>query len=398
MSATATLEEDGTPVTTARVWPLVLATMTSQALLVVLVPAITAVSEDFTTPVAAVGQARTVTAAVAITASLAITTRISAIGVPRLLVIGSVLTLTACTAVASAPGLTVFLAAHVLVGVAFACHLTAGFAGVTAFARNERARAIGRVAGANALAWIVVNPLAGGLTQWLSWRVAYGVPCGFAVAALIAARAAGPVRETRQGLPLRALVGGSARQWITAELLAYTCWTGLLTFVGAFFVEQLAVGEATAGWLLAAGAAAYVVASTRSAGLVARIPRRLLVAGSALGMAALLPALLSLERLGTATAVSVFCLIGLAAGVRTPASSGLGLDQLPGHAGAMMAIRTAVTQLGYLLGAVVGGTVIAAGGYGALGGVLSAGMAGSALLVLRVRDPAPEPRRRTFSG
>ena len=86
--------------------------------------------------------------------------------------------------------------------------------------------------------------------------------------------------------------------------------------------------------------------------------------------------------------VAAFCTLGLAAGVRTPASSALGLIQLPDHPGAMMAARTAANQLGYLLGAVVGGTVIAVAGYGAFGVVLAAVMSVSALLILRVDDPA----------
>ena len=110
------------------------------------------------------------------------------------------------------------------------------------------------------------------------------------------------------------------------------------------------------------------------------------MAGSALLMAVLLPVQLSVTG-SMAVAVGVFCLIGFAAGIRTPASSGLGLEQLPDHPGAMMAVRTAVTQLGYLLGATVGGALIAGAGYATLGFVLAAGMAASALLVLRVNDP-----------
>jgi predicted MFS family arabinose efflux permease len=53
----------------------------------------------------------------------------------------------------------------------------------------------------------------------------------------------------------------------------------------------------------------------------------------------------------------------------------------------MMAARTAATQFGYLLGAVVGGAVIAGPGYATLGVVLAVGMAASALLILRVDDP-----------
>jgi predicted MFS family arabinose efflux permease len=68
----------------------------------------------------------------------------------------------------------------------------------------------------------------------------------------------------------------------------------------------------------------------------------------------------------------------------------------------MMAARTAAPQVGYLLGALAGGAVIPAAGFGALGVVLAAGMAASALLVLRVdgagrrsrtSPPAPADRR-----
>jgi predicted MFS family arabinose efflux permease len=246
---------------------------------------------------------------------------------------------------------------------------------------------VGYVAGANALAWITVNPLAGVLTDWFSWRAAEAVPAAIALAALVASRAAAPVPGGGTAPRMRSLIATvSARRWIGAELIAYGAWTALLTFLGAFFIERLGVREGLVGWFLASGAAAYFAASTRSGALVGRVPRRRLVSGSALVMAALLPLQLGMTD-SVPLAVCLFCLIGLVAGVRTPASSGLGLDQLPDHPGAMMAARTAATQLGYLLGAAVGGILIAAAGYGLLGLVLAAGMALSGVLVLRVQDP-----------
>jgi predicted MFS family arabinose efflux permease len=211
------------------------------------------------------------------------------------------------------------------------------------------------------------------------------------VAALVAAPAAAPAPSAPAAGQLRTLLAErSARRWIGAELIAYGAWTSLLTFVGAFFIERLAVREAAVGWLLASGAAAYFAASTRSGALADLVPRRRLIAGSALLMAVLLIAQLRVTE-SAALAVGIFCLIGLAAGVRTPVSSGLGLEQLPHHPGAMMAARTAATQLGYLLGAVMGGAVIAGAGYATLGVVLAVGMAASALLVLRVDDPLEAP-------
>jgi predicted MFS family arabinose efflux permease len=368
--------------------PLVLATMASQALLVVLSPTIVAIGDDLGASVSAVGQARSVTAVVAIAASVFITGRIDNIGVRRLLTFGAGLALVACATVAASQSLWMFLGAHVLVGFAFACLLSGGFAGVAAFAADERAWAIGYVAGANALAWIVVNPVVGGLTQWVSWRVAEAVPAAIAFAALLTVRGVAQMPARGAAPPLRGvLADGSARRWIGSETIAFGAWTGLLTFVGAFFIDTFDIGEGEAGWLLAAGAATYFAAATRSGRLVARFPRRRLVAVSGLAMAALLPVLL-VNSTSLAFAAVMFCVVGMTAGVRTPASSSLGLVQLPDHPGTMMAARTGATQLGYLVGAALGGVVIAAAGYRALGLVLSAGMALSALLVLRVRDVA----------
>jgi hypothetical protein len=47
----------------------------------------------------------------------------------------------------------------------------------------------------------------------------------------------------------------SARRWIAVELVAFAAWTALLTFIGPFFIDRIGVRTATAGWLLAGGAA-----------------------------------------------------------------------------------------------------------------------------------------------
>lgn len=253
--------------------PLVWATMASQALLVVLAPTIVPIGDDLGASVGAVGQARSITAAVAVVAALALNVGVERIGVPRLLAVGGGLGIGACVMVAVAPTLAVFLAAHVLVGLAFACLLSAGFAGVAAFPEEHRPWAMGRVAGANALAWIVVTPAAGALTEALSWRVAEAAPTAVALAALLTARTATGTPVGREPLrPGALLADTSARRWIGAELVAYGGWAALLTFVGAYFLERFGVGDATAGGLLAAGAAAYFLASTHSDALRTRVP------------------------------------------------------------------------------------------------------------------------------
>jgi predicted MFS family arabinose efflux permease len=367
-----------------------LATMASQALLVVLSPTIVATADDLGASVGAVGQARSIAAGAAIAASIAIAGRIDAVGVSRLLGVGAALAVIACGVLALSPTILAFLLAHVLVGIAFACLLSAGFAGVAAFPPERRSWAIGYVVGGNALAWIVVSPLAGAMTESLSWRAAEAIPAVVGMAALMTARAAPLAPGAPAGGHLRALLGErSARRWIGAELIAYAAWAALLTFVGAFFIQRLGVREAAAGWLLAGGAAAHFFASSRSGALATLVPRRALVAGSSLLLAALLA--MELGARAPVLAVAAFWLMCLAAGARTPASSGLGLAQAPDRPGAMMAARSGTTQLGYLLGAAIGGVVIAGPGYGTLGIVLAVGMTASALLILRVDDPLETP-------
>jgi predicted MFS family arabinose efflux permease len=396
MESHATTEASETARTEPKLAPLVLATMASQALLVTLSPTTVAVGRDLGASVGVVGQARSVAAGVAVVASLAILRRIDALGVPRLLGFGAALAIVACAGVSLAPTLALFLAAHVLVGLAFALLLSAGFAGVATFPPARRPWAVGYVAGANAAAWIVVLPVVGSVTEWQSWRAAEVVPAAIALAALLSAPGAAFAPNQPAAPELSTLVHArSARRWLGAEVIAYGAWTALLTFVGAFFIERLGVPEAAAGWLLAMGATAHLTASTHSRILVNLASRRRLAAGSAVIMAILLFVLL---RLATSAplAVAIFCLVGFAAGVRSPTSSALGLEQLPRHPGAMMAARTPATQLGYLLGAVVGGAVISHGGYGTLGIVLAIGMAASAVLILRVdeRPQASPPTRR----
>jgi predicted MFS family arabinose efflux permease len=179
------------------------------------------------------------------------------------------------------------------------------------------------------LGWIVATPIAGMLAQSLSWRAAQVVPAGIALAALAANRGARPAPKQSTAPQLAALMRvQSARRWLGAEVIAYGAWTALLTFVGAFFIERLGASQVAAGWMLAAGAGAHFAASSRSGTLVARVPRRRLLAGSAAIMAILFFVLLGLTASAPA-GVATFCLVGFAAGVRSPASTGSGSSRCP---------------------------------------------------------------------
>jgi predicted MFS family arabinose efflux permease len=380
--------------------PLVLATIATQATLFTLVPLVVAIGDDLDASVSAVGQARSILSVTAVLASLAVGPAIDRIGVRPLVLGGAALGVLGAAAAAAAPSLLVFFAAQVPLGAAVACLLTAGFAGVAAyFQDHDGPWAMGYVVGAQSIAWIVGNPLIGLLEDALSWRGGYVVPavaCGAAALAALGAPRGLPRREgARPGSRgLRAvLADSSARNWTVAELVAYAAWSSELTYAGAFYIQTYDLEETTVGLLLAIGPFAFIAATLRTARLAERVPRPSLVAWSALLMGATLCLFLNVTP-SPAFSVGVIVFVAVFAGLRSTGASSLGLDQLPAQPGSMMAARTAAAQLGYMIGALLGGAVLAIADFGALGVVLFAGMGLSALLFLRVTDPSPGVRHR----
>jgi predicted MFS family arabinose efflux permease len=399
----------------------VLATVATQSAIVVLAPLVVEIGRSFDASVSAVGAARSVLAGAAVAVSLAIGPLIDRVGVRPLIVWGAVLAVAGAGVTAAAPTLGLFYGAHAVSGAGVACLLSAGFAGVAAFfPREDAAWALGYVVGAQSIAWIAGNPVIGVLAEAGSWRLAYLVPAAIAGLALAAGltvpaggaagragavgaagpgaphaagagpgapHAAGPGAPRGAGAPLTAVFRNpSARRWTIAELVAYSAWTAELTYSGAFYIQSYGVGEATVGVLLAVGSVVFLATSVNTERLARRFPRRPLIAAAALAMGLLLVPLLSLTP-SIAFTLGLFCLTALFASIRSTGSSALGLAQFPDRPGAMMGARTAGAQLGYMIGAAAGGLVLALADFAALGLVLFAGMAASALLVLRVSDP-----------
>jgi predicted MFS family arabinose efflux permease len=372
---------------------LVLATIATQASIVVLAPLIVAIGRDLDASLSAVGLSRSIMAAMAVVVSLSIGSLIDRVGVAPLIRAGALLAVVGAGLSALAPSLAFFFAAQVVTGAGVGCLLSAGFAGVGAyFDEAHAAWAVGWVVGAQAIAWIVGNPVIGLLAEEGSWRLGYLVPASVAALAFLAGLMAPRGRtagDARGGLGA-VFSDRSARRWALAELVAFSAWTAEITYAGAFYIESYGLDVSEVGLLLAAGSIVFLVSSTNAARLSERLPRRRLIVITALAMGILLVPLLNLTPSVWFT-LAVFCAMAFFASLRTTAASTLGLDQLPGQPGAMMGARTASAQLGYMIGAGAGGAVLALADFGALGIVLFGGMALSALLIARVSDPQPVP-------
>jgi predicted MFS family arabinose efflux permease len=384
--------------------PLVLATIATQATLFTLVPLVVAIGEDLDASVSAVGQARSLLSVTAVVVSLAVGPLIDRRGVRPLVLWGGALGIAGAAAAAAAPSLPAFFAAQLPLGAAVACLLSAGFAGVASYFDDADAPwAMGYVVGAQSIAWIAGNPVIGVLEDALSWRAGYVVPAVACLAATLAALGAprGAPRAGRRAISSRGirdvLANLSARSWTVAELVAYAAWAAELTYAGAFYIQTYGLDESTVGFLLAIAPLAFLAATLGTARVTERIPRRSLIAWSALAMGATLCLFLNVTPT-PAFSVAVIVVVATFAGLRSTGASSLGLDQLPAQPGSMMAARTASAQLGYMIGSVAGGAVLALADFGALGFVIFAGMGFSALLFLRVSDPAPygRPRREAL--
>ena len=95
-----------------------------------------------------------------------------------------------------------------------------------------------------------------------------------------------------------------------------------------------------------------------------------------------------------ALTLAVFTVMAFVNGRRSMVASAFGMDTAPQDAVAVMSMRAAANQFGYLLGAAAGGLALAAGGFPALGAVLAA-MFGVAVLVHRPVSWRRDGRART---
>ena len=77
-------------------------------------------------------------------------------------------------------------------------------------------------------------------------------------------------------------------------------------------------------------------------------------------------------RPGAAVTLAVLAAMAFVNGRRSMVASALGMDTAPEDRVAVMSMRAAANQFGYLLGAAAGGLALAVGGFAALGVTLSA--------------------------
>ena len=218
-------------------------------------------------------------------------------------------------------------------------------------------------------------PLIGAISQF-GWRYAWvAVPLAASLVALPAV-ALGPGRVARVARAAGAAPAQTTpvwrrppvARWAIGELMAQSGWGATLVYAGALFIQSYGLSTGKAGLLLGAAALGYFPGTLLARRHAERHARTLLIV---LGLAAAAgTALLGLVRPSPAASLAFFAVCMAAIGGRTIAGSAFGLDAAPDQRVAVMSLRAAAVQFGYLLGAASGGAALAAGGYDLLGATL----------------------------
>ncbi len=367
-----------------------------QSAVLVLSPILTEVAASFSVSTAVAGQLRTLSGVCAGLAALALGRVAQRFSLRGLLLLGTGMLALGSVLSATAPVFAVLVLAQLPIGLSLALLISTATAAAADWAApGRRTTVLSWALIGQPASWIVGMPLIG-LAAEVSWRLSFVVvPL---VAALVAGGIlllceAGPPDLRPAARPLALLRDPEVGAWAAGELFAYAAWGGTLVYAGALLIDSYGISTAATGLLLGAAAVCYLPGNFAARRLLAGNGR-----GGLIGLAvAAAGVAVAFGMARPSVAVSVGLLGGLAVlnGARTLFGSAFGLDVGADRKLAVMGIRAAATQFGYLVGAAAGGGALAAGGYRLLGPVLGVLFLGAAaphvLRLATAGEAASEP-------
>jgi MFS transporter, DHA1 family, inner membrane transport protein len=364
---------------------------TSQAALLVLSPVLPDVAREFGVSTAAAGQLRAISGATGgLTAILLAVARRR----PRLrdlLSAGAALVATGSALSAAAPSFAVLAAAQGVLGIGIGLLVAVGIAAAGAWpAPAERAHVLAWAIAGMPAAWIAGMPVVGAVAT-IDWRAAWlAVPTVVALATLVLVRLRPPdAGSTRIGDSVGAWRRPEVARFTAGELLANAAWAAVLTYAGTLLLSSYAMSPATVALGLGAMAVAMLPGTFSARRAAARATPALLAALTAFQGGAVI--VLGAIRPAAALTLAVLALMAFVNGWRAMVASALGMDAAPEDKVAVMSMRAAANQFGYLLGAAVGGVALAVAGFAGLGAALAGMFLAGALIHAPALVVPPDP-------
>jgi predicted MFS family arabinose efflux permease len=362
---------------------------TSQSALLVLSPILVDVAREFGVSTAAAGQLRAISGAIGGVTALVLATAARRPGLRTLLSAGAGLVALGSVLSAAAPTFAVLAVAQAVLGTGVGLLVAVGIAAAWEWPPlHRRPHVLAWTIAGMPVAWIAGMPVVG-LVAGHGWRFAWlAVPAlmGVLTLALLRMRPADtPSRRT--GAAMAAWRRPEVARFTVGELLANAAWASVLTYSGALLLERSSMSPTVVALCLGLMATAMVPGTFSARRLVTNSTPQLLAGLTAFqGVAALAVGGL---RAGVGVTVALLAVMAFVNGVRSMLASALGMDAAPEDRVAVMSMRAAANQFGYLLGAAAGGLALALEGFTLLGVTLAAMFAIAALIHL------PASARRT---
>jgi predicted MFS family arabinose efflux permease len=366
----------------------------SQSGLLVLSPILVDVAREFDVSTATAGQLRSISGAMGGVTALLLATAARRPGLRELLSLGAALLALASALSAAAPSFFVLAAAQAVLGVGTGLLVAVGIAAAGEWpAAAHRPQVLAWAIAGMPAAWIAGMPVVGAVAD-SGWRAAWiAVPTAAGLIALALVRLRPPDAPSRRsGDAVAAWRRPDVARFAAGELLANAAWASVLTYSGALLLESYAISPAVVALGLGLMATAMLPGTFTARRRTADATLRLLAGLTAFQGAAVIA--LGALRVGVAVTLALLAVMAFVNGRRSMFASALGMDTAPEDRVAVMSMRAAANQLGYLLGAAAGGLALALGGFLALALAL-AGMFLTAALIhfpAVVRRPAPIPQ------
>jgi predicted MFS family arabinose efflux permease len=367
----------------------------SQAALLVLSPTLVEIANEFDVSTATAGQLRSLSGAAGGVTALLLATASERPGLRELLSLGAALVAAGSVMSAVAPAFFVLGIAQAILGVGIGLLVALGIAATFEWPeRSERAHVLAWAIVGMPTAWIAGMPAVGAIADH-GWRGPWlAVP---AVAGLVALAL---VRMRPKDAPSRRVPGAAAAwrrpevaRFAIGELLANAAWAGVLTYSGALLLESYDITPGAAALCLGAMAVAMLPGTFLARRRAMSATPRLLAGLTAFQAAAVLA--VGTVRPSLAVTVALLSAMAFVNGSRSMIASALGMDAAADDRIAVMSLRAAANQFGYLLGAATGGLALAVNGFAALGITFCAlFLCTVAIHTLRIAVPVIRPEAR----
>jgi predicted MFS family arabinose efflux permease len=352
----------------------------SQAGMLVLSPILPEVAREFGVSTATAGQLRAISGATGGVTAVLLAIMPGRPGARDLLSAGAALVALGSASSAAAPDFAVMAAAQGVLGIGIGLLVAVGIAAAGEWpAPARRPHVLAWAIAGMPAAWIAGMPVVGAVAS-LDWRAAWiAVPTLVALLALALLRLRpADAQARRTGAAVGAWRRAEVARFAAGELLANAAWASVLTYGGALLLTSYPLSPAVVALGLGAMAMAMLPGTFTARRGAARPTRELLTALTTVQGAAVL--VLCTVRPAAVVTLALLAAMAFVNGWRSMTASAFGMDTAPEDKVAVMAVRAAANQFGYLLGAAAGGLALAHAGFAGLGVVLAAMFAAAVVI------------------